>query len=163
VIDGLVEELIGFPRHLSIHSCGFTLSALPIIDTVPVEPARMDGRTIVQFDKHDLDTLGLIKIDVLALGFLSALHKACDAIGIRMDDILIADWNALVCQRCTVLKIHSHGCLKLLTCARRRTSLKRALRNINREERSIGTNIKRLRLREVFLCSFTLRGSPMVA
>lgn len=86
-IDKLMENLVGFPRHLSIHSCGFTLSAKPIIDTVPVEPARMDARTIVQWDKNDLDTLHLIKIDVLSLGFLSAFHKACDLIGIRIEDI----------------------------------------------------------------------------
>src|SRR5690242_14379833 len=68
----LIEELKGFPRHLLIHSGGFTLSADPIIETVPIEPARMDGRTIIQWDKYDLDTLGLLKIDVLSLGMLTA-------------------------------------------------------------------------------------------
>ena len=86
-IDQLAAELKGFPRHLSIHACGFTLSALPIIDTVPVEPARMEDRTICQWDKHDLDTLKLIKIDVLSLGFLSVIHKACDLIGIHFSEI----------------------------------------------------------------------------
>jgi error-prone DNA polymerase len=86
-IDGLMKELIGFPRHLSIHACGFTLSANPIIDTVPVEPATMPGRTICQWDKHDLDTLRLIKIDVLSLGFLTAIRKACKLIGIHFSDI----------------------------------------------------------------------------
>lgn len=86
-IEQLASELRGFPRHLSIHACGFTLSAKPLIDTVPVEPARMEHRTICQWDKHDLDTLKLIKIDVLGLGFLSAIHKACDLIGIHFSEI----------------------------------------------------------------------------
>jgi len=86
-IESLVSELVGFPRHLSIHSCGFTLSAKPMIDTVPIEPARMENRTICQWDKHDLDTIKLIKIDVLSLGFLSAIHKACDLIGIHFSKI----------------------------------------------------------------------------
>ncbi len=86
-IEQLTSELKGFPRHLSIHACGFTLSANPIIDTVPVEPARMQNRTICQWDKNDLDTLKLIKIDVLSLGFLSAIHKACDLIGIHFSEI----------------------------------------------------------------------------
>ena len=77
-IDSIAEEIQGFPRHLSIHSGGFTLSADPIIDLVPVEPARMDGRSIIQWDKYDLDTLGLIKVDVLSLGMLSALRKCLE-------------------------------------------------------------------------------------
>jgi error-prone DNA polymerase len=86
-IESLAGEIQGFPRHLSIHSCGFTLSAHAIIETVPVEPASMEARTIVQWDKHDLDTLGLIKIDVLSLGFLTAMQKACTLIGIHFFDI----------------------------------------------------------------------------
>ncbi len=74
--ERLGEEIEGFPRHLSIHSGGFTLSADPIIETVPVEPARMEGRTIVQWDKNDLDALGLLKVDILALGMLTALQKS---------------------------------------------------------------------------------------
>jgi error-prone DNA polymerase len=77
----LIEELQGFPRHLSIHSGGFTLSADPIIETVPVEPARMENRTIVQWDKNDLDALGLLKVDVLSLGMLTAIRKTLDLVG----------------------------------------------------------------------------------
>jgi error-prone DNA polymerase len=87
LVNELVEELREFPRHLSIHSGGFTLSADPIIETVPIEPARMEDRTIVQWDKSDLDTTGLLKVDVLALGFLTALHKICDLLG--------KDWREL--------------------------------------------------------------------
>lgn len=76
----LVQEIQGFPRHLSIHSGGFTLSADPIIETVPIEPARMEGRTIVQWDKEDLAIVGLLKVDILALGMLSALHKTFDLV-----------------------------------------------------------------------------------
>ncbi len=86
-IEQLVSELKGRPRHLSIHPCGFTLSADSLIDTVPLEPARMEGRTICQWDKHDLDTLNLMKIDVLSLGFLSVIHQACDLIGIHFSKI----------------------------------------------------------------------------
>lgn len=76
----LVEEIRGFPRHLSIHSGGFTLSADPLIETVPIEPARMVGRTIVQWDKEDLACIGLLKVDVLALGMLSALRRCMDLV-----------------------------------------------------------------------------------
>ncbi|MBL7543309.1 MAG: error-prone DNA polymerase [Bdellovibrionaceae bacterium] len=75
-ISYIAGEMQGFPRHLSIHSGGFTLSADPIIDIVPIEPARREGRTIIQWDKYDLDILGLIKVDVLSLGMLSCLSKA---------------------------------------------------------------------------------------
>ncbi|MBI3557021.1 MAG: error-prone DNA polymerase [Deltaproteobacteria bacterium] len=83
----LADELYGFPRHLSIHSGGFTLSADPIIETVPIEPARMDGRTIVQWDKDDLDALGLLKVDILALGMLTAIKKCCDSVGLTLATI----------------------------------------------------------------------------
>ncbi|MCM2322656.1 MAG: PHP domain-containing protein [Oligoflexia bacterium] len=75
LFEKLAAELKGFPRHLSIHSGGFTLSADPLIETVPIEPARMEGRTIVQWDKEDLAVIGLLKVDLLALGMLTALHK----------------------------------------------------------------------------------------
>jgi len=75
LVEQLSEEMSGFPRHLSIHSGGFTLSADPITEIVPIEPARMKGRTIIQWDKNDLDYLGLLKVDLLSLGMLSALHR----------------------------------------------------------------------------------------
>jgi error-prone DNA polymerase len=81
--EKLMEEIEGFPRHLSIHSGGFTLSQDPLIETVPVEPARMEGRSIVQWDKEDLETIGLLKVDILALGMLSALHRTLDFINAR--------------------------------------------------------------------------------
>jgi len=84
LIEHLSQELEDFPRHLSIHSGGFTLSQNPLTETVPIQPARMENRTIVQWDKNDLDTVGLLKIDVLSLGFLTALHKVCDLISLTL-------------------------------------------------------------------------------
>ncbi len=86
-VETLSEEMAGFPRHLSIHSGGFTLSADPIIEIVPVEAARMEGRTIIQWDKYDLDILGLLKVDILSLGMLSALRKTLDAVGMELYQI----------------------------------------------------------------------------
>jgi error-prone DNA polymerase len=82
-LDALVEQVRDFPRHLSIHSGGFVLSGEPLIDLVPIEPARMEGRSIVQWDKYDLDYLGLMKVDVLALGMLSALRRGLDLLGLE--------------------------------------------------------------------------------
>ncbi len=87
----LSEELKGFPRHLSIHSGGFTLSAEPITEIVPVEPARMEGRTIIQWDKYDLDYLGLLKVDILSLGMLSALRKTLDLVGMQLYEVPAED------------------------------------------------------------------------
>ncbi len=86
-IYSIAQEMNGFPRHLSIHSGGFTLSADPITEIVPVEPARMDGRTIIQWDKYDLDILGLIKVDVLALGMLSCLNKILKRLHLKLHEI----------------------------------------------------------------------------
>ncbi len=77
-IDELTQDLKSFPRHLSIHSGGFVLSNDPLVEMVPIEPARKEDRTIIQWDKEDLETLGLMKVDILSIGFLSALHKATD-------------------------------------------------------------------------------------
>ncbi|OQW49138.1 MAG: hypothetical protein A4S09_03485 [Proteobacteria bacterium SG_bin7] len=91
LIEELEDGLKGFPRHLSIHSGGFTLSADPITEIVPVEPARMDGRTIIQWDKYDLDYLGLLKVDILSLGMLSALRKNLDLVGLKLNEIPAED------------------------------------------------------------------------
>jgi len=90
-VQQYAEEIYGSPRHLSIHSGGFTLSADPIIETVPIEPARMEGRTIVQWDKNDLDFMGLLKVDLLSLGMLSALHKTLRLIDKELHEIPAED------------------------------------------------------------------------
>jgi error-prone DNA polymerase len=72
----LASVLEGFPRHLSIHVGGFVLSSEPLRRVAPIEPARMEGRTVIPWDKDDLDDLGFFKIDLLALGILTAIRKA---------------------------------------------------------------------------------------
>ena len=73
-----VRELLGFPRHLSQHVGGFVISEEPVCELVPIENAAMPDRTIIQWDKDDLETLGLLKVDVLALGMLTAMRKTFD-------------------------------------------------------------------------------------
>ncbi|MEM1227572.1 MAG: error-prone DNA polymerase [Planctomycetota bacterium] len=71
----LVQELVGFPRHLSQHVGGMVITRGPLHELVPIENATMEGRTVVQWNKDDLDDLGLLKIDCLALGMLTAIRK----------------------------------------------------------------------------------------
>ncbi|MCO6728863.1 hypothetical protein KQH20_30735, partial [Streptomyces sp. CHA16] len=71
----LAGQLIGFPRHLSQHPGGFVISEAPLATLVPVENAAMPERTLIQWDKDDLDAVGLLKVDILALGMLSALRR----------------------------------------------------------------------------------------
>ncbi|MDZ5459795.1 error-prone DNA polymerase [Azohydromonas lata] len=77
----LVDQLLGFPRHLSQHTGGFVLTQGPLSRLVPIENAAMAERTVIEWDKDDLDAVGLLKVDVLALGMLTALRKALDFIG----------------------------------------------------------------------------------
>jgi error-prone DNA polymerase len=72
----LARELQGFPRHLSIHVGGFVITRRPLCETAPLEPAAMPGRTVVQWDKDDIAELGLLKVDLLALGMLTALSRS---------------------------------------------------------------------------------------
>ena len=74
----LAHALLGHPRHLSQHVGGFVISDAPLSQLVPVENASMPDRTIIQWDKDDLETLGLLKVDVLALGMLSAIRRCLD-------------------------------------------------------------------------------------
>jgi error-prone DNA polymerase len=72
----LLNEILGFPRHLSQHVGGFVITRDPLASLVPIENAAMPERTIIQWDKEDLEALGMMKIDVLALGMLSSLRKS---------------------------------------------------------------------------------------
>lgn len=74
----LVGRLARFPRHLSQHVGGFIISRGPLMRLVPIENAAMDERTIIQWDKDDLEALGLLKVDVLALGMLTAIRRTLD-------------------------------------------------------------------------------------
>jgi error-prone DNA polymerase len=79
-VIGLARELIDHPRHLSQHVGGFVVSDAPLWTLVPVENAAMVDRTIIQWDKDDLDSLGLLKVDCLALGMLTCIRKALDLV-----------------------------------------------------------------------------------
>ncbi|WP_210757032.1 error-prone DNA polymerase [Azohydromonas sediminis] len=80
----LTQTLVGFPRHLSQHPGGFVIARDDLARLVPVENAAMDGRSVIQWDKDDLDALGLIKVDLLALGMLSAIRRALDLVGAKL-------------------------------------------------------------------------------
>lgn len=82
----LANELVGFPRHLSQHVGGFVISRGPLSELVPVENAAMAERTVIQWDKDDLEALGLLKVDVLALGMLSAIRRSL---------ALISQWRGM--------------------------------------------------------------------
>ncbi len=71
----LTSQLIGFPRHLSQHVGGFILTEDPLCEVVPIGNAAMDDRTFIEWDKDDLDALGILKVDVLALGMLTCIQK----------------------------------------------------------------------------------------
>ena len=79
----LAGTLIGFPRHLSQHVGGFVIARDRLSRLVPIENAAMPERSVIQWDKDDLDALGLLKVDILALGMLSAIRRALDLIGER--------------------------------------------------------------------------------
>jgi error-prone DNA polymerase len=76
----LVRQVIGFPRHLSQHVGGFVISNGPLSELVPVENATMEDRTVIQWEKNDLEDLGLLKVDVLGLGMLTAIRRSFDLI-----------------------------------------------------------------------------------
>jgi error-prone DNA polymerase len=78
---GLATEILSFPRHLSQHVGGFVITRGPLSELVPIENAAMPERTVIQWDKDDLDTLGILKVDCLSLGMLTAIRKCFDLIG----------------------------------------------------------------------------------
>ena len=77
-LNVLVREIQDFPRHLSIHPGGFMLGHYPVHDLVPIENATMEGRTVIQWNKEDVEDAGLFKVDLLGLGALNMLHLAFD-------------------------------------------------------------------------------------
>ena len=120
----LTSQLIGFPRHLSQHTGGFVLTRDLLCRMVPVHNASMPERTVIEWDKDDLDAAGLLKVDVLALGMLSALRRALDLIGQRrgcefgMQDIPAEDPATydMVCKADTigVFQIESRAQMSML-------------------------------------------------
>ena len=93
----IAGALRGFPRHLTQHTGGFVISRGPLARLVPVENAAMPGRSVIQWDKDDLDAMGLMKVDILALGMLSAIRRTLAILGdssgrpLRMQDIPAED------------------------------------------------------------------------
>jgi error-prone DNA polymerase len=79
-LNTLVQQVLGFPRHLSQHVGGMVLTQKPLCEVVPIENASMPGRTVIEWDKDDLDDLGILKVDCLALGMLTAIRKGFDLI-----------------------------------------------------------------------------------
>jgi len=76
----LVQSLVGFPRHLSQHTGGMVMTRGELCELCPIENAAMDGRTVIQWNKDDLDELGILKVDVLALGMLSAIRRCFELV-----------------------------------------------------------------------------------
>jgi error-prone DNA polymerase len=120
----LTGQLIGLPRHLSQHPGGFVLTKGPLSRLVPIENASMPDRTVIQWDKDDIDALGLLKVDVLALGMLTAIRKSLDLIGMRkgyafgMQDIPAEDMTTynMICKADTVgvFQIESRAQMSML-------------------------------------------------
>ena len=81
------QMLRGFPRHLSQHPGGFVISRGPLAELVPIENAAMPERTVIQWEKDDLEALGLLKVDVLGLGMLSAIRRALAMVGLQMHEV----------------------------------------------------------------------------
>ena len=77
----LVDEIVGFPRHLSQHVGGFVITEGRLDELVPIENAAMEDRTVICWDKDDIDTLGILKVDVLGLGMLTCIRKALELLG----------------------------------------------------------------------------------
>ena len=120
----LSRQLLRFPRHLSQHVGGFVLTQGKLTRLVPVENAAMPDRSIIQWDKDDLDAMGLLKVDVLALGMLSAIRRCLDLVSqqrgrpLRMQDIPADDaptYN-MICQADTVgvFQIESRAQMSML-------------------------------------------------
>ncbi len=127
----LVSQLLGFPRHLSQHSGGFVIAKGKLSRLVPIENAAMKERSIIQWDKDDLESLGLLKVDILALGMLSALKRAFNLMATmpgkpaRMQDIPREDSVTydMICRADTVgvFQIESRAQMSMLPRLRPRT------------------------------------------
>ncbi|HZJ68279.1 MAG TPA: error-prone DNA polymerase, partial [Kofleriaceae bacterium] len=127
----LSDEILEFPRHLSVHPGGFLLGHEPVHDLVPIENAAMAGRTVIQWDKDDLEDIGLFKVDLLGLGALHQLHLAFDLLryhrGIELTMATIpaedAETYDMICTADTVgtFQIESRAQMSMLPRLRPRT------------------------------------------
>ena len=122
----LASELLGFPRHLSQHVGGFVIARDLLERMVPVENAAMADRTVIQWDKDDLDALGLLKVDCLALGMLSAIRRALDMVSriarprrSTMQDIPAEDPEVYaMCQRADTVGVFQIESARRWRCCR---------------------------------------------
>ena len=131
IYGALTHQLLRFPRHLSIHTGGFILSDEQLDRIVPIENASMDGRTVIQWDKEDLESLGLLKVDVLGLGILSCIQKSFELLSAHYDrDLSLATIPAedpevyeMICQADTigVFQIESRAQMSMLPRLQPRT------------------------------------------
>lgn len=129
--SSLAERLMGFPRHMSQHPGGFVISRGPLCRLVPIENAAMVGRSVVQWDKDDIDAVGLLKVDILALGMLSVIRRALDAISqqrgepFELQDIPAEDSATydMICKADTIgtFQIESRAQMTMLPRMRPRT------------------------------------------
>ena len=120
----MTNTLMGFPRHLSQHTGGFVIARDRLSRLVPIENASMENRSVIEWDKDDLDALGLLKVDILALGMLSAIRRALDLIGarrgqpFRIQDIPAEDRETydMICRADTVgvFQIESRAQMSML-------------------------------------------------
>jgi error-prone DNA polymerase len=120
----LANELLDFPRHLSIHPGGFLLGHEPVHDIVPIENGTMADRTVIQWDKDDLEELGLFKVDLLGLGALHQLHRCFDLLkqhrGVELSMATIpaddSDTYDMICRADTVgvFQIESRAQMSML-------------------------------------------------
>ena len=123
-MEHLVHEIIGFPRHLSQHVGGMVMTQGKLDELVPIENASMDGRTVIQWDKQDLEELGLLKVDCLCLGMLTAIRKCFHLLDqhwgqdvslatVPREDPLVYD---MICEADTVgvFQIESRGQMSML-------------------------------------------------
>ena len=120
----IVREIMGFPRHLSQHVGGFVISNGPMSELVPIENASMPDRTVIQWEKNDLEDLGLLKVDVLGLGMLSAIRRSFELIrGFYGEDYTLATVPAedpvvydMICEGDTmgVFQIESRAQMSML-------------------------------------------------
>ncbi|MGF7192500.1 error-prone DNA polymerase, partial [Robbsia andropogonis] len=127
----LAIQLLGFPRHLSQHSGGFVISAGKLSRMVPIENAAMPDRSVIQWDKDDLDAVGLLKVDVLALGMLTAIRRTLDLVSeqrgefFELQDIPPEDSATydMICQADTigVFQIESRAQMSMLPRLQPRT------------------------------------------
>ncbi|WOX06387.1 error-prone DNA polymerase [Microbulbifer pacificus] len=126
----LLQQIYGFPRHLSQHVGGFVITQQPLSELVPLENAAMEDRTIIQWDKEDIEDLKLMKVDILALGMLTALRKSLTYMALygrkmRLQDIPpdCKDTYEMMCRADTVgvFQIESRAQMSMLPRLQPRT------------------------------------------